>query len=1085
MARNPNEAAEAINGVINDRDNNGGLVNDDDQRIINDADGNERAINDDGILRIIQLNMQGSRLVSDEARVQLDNEDVDILLAQEPYSAHGRITGFGLATRVINGTTADVEKVQAAIVVRNREVTVLKISQLCNAHCSCVQINTRKGAVYLVSMYFQFSHEIEPYLQHLGEVIRQLRGKKVIIGCDANAKSPVWGSRTLDERGRKLEDFIAENNLVILNKENELSTFSNIHGESNIDVTLATESAAGLIRRWTVRGDWTMSDHRAIDIVIAWGRDANPAMPVDGEAPKRFAVGRANWENYMHALPDAKNRYIVQHEEIAGPEHVYALADGIEQTIISACSVSMPLKRRFPRSVPWWNDELTALKGEVYRRRREFQHEHGASRRAKQRVYREARITYKKAIGRAKVASWQSFVNESNSDTWGLVYKLQTERLRVDQALGSLVSQQVSTTDWLETADVLLRGLMPDDTEHAETEAQRRVRDEILTRYDAAPAPSFEPEEVRKAIRDLANGKAPGPDRIEVEALKASWPVLGADIVRLFNACLNFGVFPKRWKLGLVKALLKGPGKDESKVKSYRPICLLSVVGKSLERLIARRLTPIFHGELFCSDRQYGFRPGRSTEDAIVKFRDLTSNRREKYVLALLFDIAGAFDNVWWPNVLLKLRNRDCPCNLYALVEDYFREREVTLSGVHGSRSKVITKGCPQGSILGPYFWNLIFDEVLHRLAAGACEPIAYADDLIVLVYGNSRNEIQAKGQWVTDTIVAWCSEIKLELSASKTEMLLVKGTLDIRRPPIIKIGGQTLKLKPSVKYLGVHFGTRLNIKPHVEYLSVKCKRMFDNLSHVARNTWGLGHRVMHAYYRGVFVPVVTYAAAGWWDLTNAVTIRSLISVQRYVLLRVTKAYRTISRDALVVIAGVMPVDLAIEESTYRYKIRRRQAFTAGDFNFRPEDLDEERLTVTQARKHVRRIMLDRWQERWNLSDKGRITYAFFTSVHERMEASWIRLDHYVMQFLSGHGAFGSKLESMGLVEDGACDCGEPETALHVLYECPVVEEERERLARSLHERGLVWPLAERELVSKDAFAAFAKFADDVRRGVY
>lgn len=1040
---------------------------------------NARGIND-GALRIIQLNMQGSRLVSDETRVQMDNERTDVLLAQEPYSAYDRITGFGVATHVINGTTANVDKAQAAIIVRNKEVTVLKVSQLCNAHCACVQINSRKGTVYLVSMYFQFSHEIEPHIQQLDKVLRRLRGKRIIIGIDANAKSPLWGSRTLDERGATLEDFIAEQNLVVLNRNNEPSTFSNGRGETNIDVTLATENAARMVRSWKVCEDWTCSDHRAISIILAWERDPNSSMHADEGGSNRYCIAKANWENYEHALLDARNRLRAWSENFAGPDDVYRLADGVEEAIVSACAASMPEKRRFPRSVPWWNGELTTLKQDVYRKRREYQHDHGISRGAKRRIYYEARTSYKKAISNAKISSWQGYVGDSNSDTWGLVYKLQTQRLRIDRAMSTLVSQQGHTIDWQETASVLLRGLVPDDSEAAETNDQRRVRDEASTPYGADPAPPLEREEVRKAIRRLANGKAPGLDRIEVEALKGSWPVLGAEIVSLFNACLDWGVFPQKWKHGSIRALIKGPGKDEAAVKSYRPICLLSALGKAFEGVIAKRLAPIFHGEEFCSDRQYGFRPGRSTEDAIVKFRNLTSNRGEKYVLALLFDISGAFDNVWWPNVMLKLRERGCPGNLYALIADYFRDRKVSMTAAHGRVTKHVTKGCPQGSILGPYFWNLIFDEILHRLVGGNCEPIAYADDLIVLVYGNSRLEIQEKGQWVTETIVAWCTEIKLELSAAKTEMLLVKGKLDARRPPTIKVGGQPLRLKPWVKYLGVHFGTGLSIKPHVDYLSHKIRSLFGCLARVARNTWGLKYKAMHAYYNGLFIPIVTYASAGWWDRLNKGAIRTLNSAQRFVLLRVTKAYRTASTDALVVLAGVLPVDLAITERTYRYKIRKRQEFILGDFRFQPQDVEQERLTVKEAKSRVRNVVIDRWQERWRNSVKGRLTFGFFNSVNERMNAKWVCLDHYVVQLLTGHGAFRSKLESFGLAMDGACDCGELDTAMHVLYECPQKHEERERLARSLHARGLMWPIEGAQLVSKDAFAAFAAFASEV-----
>jgi hypothetical protein len=82
-----------------------------------------------------------------------------------------------------------------------------------------------------------------------------------------------------------------------------------------------------------------------------------------------------------------------------------------------------------------------------------------------------------------------------------------------------------------------------------------------------------------------------------------------------------------------------------------------------LERLMATRMTTLFHQYELASDRQDGFRTGRSTTDAILQLREKAAQlENQKYVLAIALDISGAFDNVWWPNVL---KRRGCPDNLY------------------------------------------------------------------------------------------------------------------------------------------------------------------------------------------------------------------------------------------------------------------------------------------------------------------------------------------------------------------------------------------------------------------------------------
>ena len=130
--------------------------------------------------------------------------------------------------------------------------------------------------------------------------------------------------------------------------------------------------------------------------------------------------------------------------------------------------------------------------------------------------------------------------------------------------------------------------------------------------------------ELRKAIMMSKSGKAPGGDYAEVDMLK--WGIragLLPVLTNLYNGCLKLGVFPKPWKKGVIRVLLKSTDKDPTSTGSYRPICLLSVLSKALERLIKYNLRTIITQADYSSDRQYGFRSKRSTVDAIAKVREM------------------------------------------------------------------------------------------------------------------------------------------------------------------------------------------------------------------------------------------------------------------------------------------------------------------------------------------------------------------------------------------------------------------------------------------------------------------------------
>lgn len=188
-----------------------------------------------------------------------------------------------------------------------------------------------------------------------------------------------------------------------------------------------------------------------------------------------------------------------------------------------------------------------------------------------------------------------------------------------------------------ETVSLLLDTLIPHENVSSNTQQQ------IKQIYRIVPCSDIE---LRGAVWKSAPDKAPGADRLTARILRKAWPLVCDIMLNLVNDCLATGLFPNHWKHAEVVVIRKSPDKDPRLPKSYRPISLLPVLGKVLERIIVNRLDDETAVNL--SGKQYGFTRGKSTLDAIQNIRSWHNSATGKFSLGIFLDISGAFDSLDW-----------------------------------------------------------------------------------------------------------------------------------------------------------------------------------------------------------------------------------------------------------------------------------------------------------------------------------------------------------------------------------------------------------------------------------------------------
>ena len=532
------------------------------------------------------------------------------------------------------------------------------------------------------------------------------------------------------------------------------------------------------------------------------------------------------------------------------------------------------------------------------------------------------------------------------------------------------------------------------------------------------------------ALERMKTGKAPGPDGIPGVVVATVTRTFPDTLLKVYNACLQQGTFGAPWKRQRL-VLIPKVGSTGSP-SGYRPLCMLNVFGKILENMILHRLRPFLENRL--SDRQYGFRRGRSTIDAVSHVVRIIRTAwgsgpagKSKNVVMVALDVKNAFNSARWNLILSALEERfRVPRYLMVLLESYFSGR-VLEYGTNDARStRNLSSGVPQGSVLGPTLWNAMYDELLEIELPDDSTIVAYADDIAVMISGKSPAELQQRSNEALRRVGNWLRSAGLQLAVHKTEAIFFTRRRNPQLPEL-RLEGVAIPYANALRYLGVWLDRRLRFNTHIEKASAKAAVTSEQLARLMPNIGG-PKTSRRKLLSGVVHSTLLYGAPIWANRLLAVKTyqRKMARVQRKSALRVIAAYRTVSGDATMVIAATPPVDLLAAEREARYG--------------------------GEERKEAREKLMEKWQRRWNAAKHGRWTHRLIGDLLPWCDRKHGHLNYHVTQLLSGHGCFGTYLERIKKEATQRCHHCDAmhDDAEHTIFVCPAWEAQRADLRTAL-----------------------------------
>lgn len=435
---------------------------------------------------------------------------------------------------------------------------------------------------------------------------------------------------------------------------------------------------------------------------------------------------------------------------------------------------------------------------------------------------------------------------------------------------------------------------------------------------------------VEKYINKLNNNKAPGLDMIRVQDIKTVKKEISPIIAKFVNMCVSEGVYPSILKKSIIRPIFKhGNHLDYS---NYRPIAILSVINKIVEKIIVNQMSNFLEKHNIISDAQHGFRRGRSTSTALAQFTDYVNNRLNegKFVAAIFIDYKKAFDTLEH-DVLLQAMQE---CGIRGPVNRWFkcylenRHLCTTIDGTTGDDVSV-TLGVPTGSVFGPVGYIMHVNCVINVIKY--CKVFMYADDMCLLYSCKDSNVAQTYLQTDFESIIKWAHDNGIIINHSKTKSMQICSPYSNyakQKMLNIKITGHTyeclhnnkdrclcenIQIVEHYRYLGLLVDCHFSWKLQVNDVCSKLQSVLGKFFHLSGI---INRKTMYMLYYALADSIITYCLSsyGLTFKTYLDRIKQLqIRLLKYLVTKKTKLKCKPHYEKLFKICKIIPVHMKVE----------------------------------------------------------------------------------------------------------------------------------------------------------------------------
>ena len=733
--------------------------------------------------------------------------------------------------------------------------------------CGC-EVYTSSETLTILSVYLPPNCNLS--VRHLNSVLSGLSCSSIIVCGDFNAHHINWGCSDTNARGRKVLEFIENEDFVLLNDGSPTYLGQSL---SSIDLTFCSANVS-LIADWSTKKETLGSTHCIIEISLNICLSSKSL--VTHSVPK----------NIEKSFLNKKLSEIFLSNDFNDCDNLNKL-ELFSKRFNDSFKVKTSKKVKLPN--PWWNAECNLASASLRRAVARFElcpsrenYSHLCNLRKK----------YKYIIRKEKSKGWKNFCASIDcqmtvSELWKTI---RCFKGNYNNSMTAFNECLLEFCDQLAGPAGPFYYISPGQTQD----------DHFLLE-------NFSYSELDKAILYSKNS-APGIDGLRNDHLKNFSVAHKFKLLCMFNEVLRTGNIPYDWFQYQVMPLKKKDG-HPNVASSYRSIALVSTLRKLFERMICSRLEWYLESKNKLHHAQSGFRRGRSTSDNVIGLWSAVKLAfcKGEYVVAAFLDIKSAFEFVNIKLLSCRLKLIGVPRKFCDFIYCLFQFKDLYIQYEKGFINRFSFTGVPQGCVLSPICFNLYINEVFNNLPHDV-HILAYADDIALFSSNQDPFIARTKVQKALDMINYKLQELQLSLSANKSKAMLFSNRItDSNLAGGLKINGERLQFVECFNFLGFVFHNRLNLRFHVDKVVRNCFQFVNILRSLCGVTWGSDPLCLLQLYIGLIRPKLEYMAPLLLDCNNT----DLLKLQRiqWKCIRISLGVMMSSHTlAMEQIANVLPI---------------------------------------------------------------------------------------------------------------------------------------------------------------------------------